>query len=420
MKLSFQLFLLAYIGMTVAADKPGKRRRGGEDNNRLIRGLEPLYEYETCKTTKKSQVCKGSKSSTGILDVDFFYDDEYANKVCALHYLINLVEDSGADVDSKEYMIGILNELDGACPPCPIDVCGEVEDFCDFVGHSNLLNICNSGVATDCAEQVQAHCDTVSTIIATCPAGGYRRLLLENEGEIIESDPTPERALEIIQGIYGADPEATFSKEHNLISKQSCDALIHYMDMAVEKDKDRDDMPIGPAWEHKQEAWTPFDGGIDNQYNKKLYVDQLVKSIGVVDALKLVDYFEEAFGEELTIDCLYLARHGNPNNELYHVPWHLDDYSTMEITLNVNYDGGDVLHLTKDGVQRTEARTGTVTAHGTGIVHGITPNTNGAKYMLILKHHYNREDKVGVVRLSRDMIHEVVANETAEEVFQIA
>ena len=45
-------------------------------------------------------------------------------------------------------------------------------------------------------------------------------------------------------------------------------------------------------------------------------------------------------------------------------------------------------------------------AHTYDIVHGITPNTNGAKYMLILKHHFNRpdKDKVGVVRLSKEMV----------------
>jgi hypothetical protein len=44
------------------------------------------------------------------------------------------------------------------------------------------------------------------------------------------------------------------------------------------------------------------------------------------------------------------------------------------------------------------------TAHMDDIVHGITPNTNGAKYMLILKHHFNRPEKEGVVRISRDIV----------------
>ncbi len=45
------------------------------------------------------------------------------------------------------------------------------------------------------------------------------------------------------------------------------------------------------------------------------------------------------------------------------------------------------------------------------IVHGITPNTNGAKYMLILKHHFYHPDKVGVVRLSRQMVNALVEGE---------
>ena len=46
-------------------------------------------------------------------------------------------------------------------------------------------------------------------------------------------------------------------------------------------------------------------------------------------------------------------------------------------------------------------------AHSYDIVHGITPNTNGAKYMLILKHHFNRPEKVGVVRLSKEMVNDL-------------
>ena len=48
-------------------------------------------------------------------------------------------------------------------------------------------------------------------------------------------------------------------------------------------------------------------------------------------------------------------------------------------------------------------------AHTYDIVHGITPNTNGAKYMLILKHHFNRpdKDKVGVVGLSKEMVNDM-------------
>ena len=53
------------------------------------------------------------------------------------------------------------------------------------------------------------------------------------------------------------------------------------------------------------------------------------------------------------------------------------------------------------------------TAHTDDIVHGITPNVNGAKYMLILKHHFHRPDKEGVVRLSKELVEEAVASQRA-------
>ena len=50
-------------------------------------------------------------------------------------------------------------------------------------------------------------------------------------------------------------------------------------------------------------------------------------------------------------------------------------------------------------------------AHTYDIVHGITPNTNGAKYMLILKHHFNCPENVGVVRLLKVMVNDLASGE---------
>ena len=42
------------------------------------------------------------------------------------------------------------------------------------------------------------------------------------------------------------------------------------------------------------------------------------------------------------------------------------------------------------------------TAHKDDVVHGVTPNTNGIKYTLILKNHPAKEESM--VRLSKDMV----------------
>ena len=76
--------------------------------------------------------------------------------------------------------------------------------------------------------------------------------------------------------------------------------------------------------------------------------------------MKIIDFFEKSLNG-LTIDCMYLARHGDLGTTLYAVPWHKDDYATMEITLNDKYDGGHVHHLNEAGVHKTEARPGSVT-----------------------------------------------------------
>ena len=272
--------------------------------------------------------------------------------------------------------------------------CAEVGEACE--------------IGIDCCDFGGDTCSDTEGIIFcgsnTCTDFCRRRLEV---GEIVEDNPSPRRSVEIIESM-GADPKATFSFKHDLITKESCDALIQHLEASLASDvASGKELPRGPAAEMHglHSSWTPFDGGIDNQYNMKLYADDLVKLIGRDQTYNILDFFYSSIGEDHNIDCMYLARHGNPpDDELYHVPWHMDDYSTMEITLNDNYEGGDVLHLTPGGAQRTESRPGTATAHGTDIVHGITPNTKAPKYMLILKHHYNRPEKEGVVRISYDIV----------------
>jgi len=227
--------------------------------------------------------------------------------------------------------------------------------------------------------------------------------------EPVKEQISRERRLEIIEAMapLGAKADASFSFTYDLISPKSCQALIEYTDKYLAHAMECGvQLPVGGSSngaEQLYDAWTPFEGGIGNQFNKKLYAEDLVELIGRADTLKIIDYFERSIGN-LTIDCLYLARHGEPAGDLYVVPWHKDDYATLEITLNNNYEGGHVLHLNADGVHKTDNRPGSAIAHMDDIVHGITPNTNGAKYMLIVKHHFNRPEKEGVVRISRDMV----------------
>jgi hypothetical protein len=105
--------------------------------------------------------------------------------------------------------------------------------------------------------------------------------------------------------------------------------------------------------------------------------------IGKEESMKIIDFFEKSLNG-LTIDCMYLARHGDPSTKLFnvpwHTPWHKDDYATMEITLNDNYDGGHVLHLNEAGVHKTEARPGSVT--GKHIVINYVQRKAALAYLL--------------------------------------
>lgn len=77
---------------------------------------------------------------------------------------------------------------------------------------------------------------TVAPTVA--PTLSFRRRLLVDASEGIEDNPSLERSLEIIKSFehLGAKPDAIFSKQHHLINKESCDALIQHLDMQFESD----------------------------------------------------------------------------------------------------------------------------------------------------------------------------------------
>eukprot|EP00578_Thalassiosira_sp_NH16_P026890 CAMPEP_0181099146 /NCGR_PEP_ID=MMETSP1071-20121207/12504_1 /TAXON_ID=35127 /ORGANISM="Thalassiosira sp., Strain NH16" /LENGTH=549 /DNA_ID=CAMNT_0023181789 /DNA_START=133 /DNA_END=1779 /DNA_ORIENTATION=+ len=295
--------------------------------------------------------------------------------------------------------LGELCEADGECGSNNrLNNCG----FLQFHGYNTIMDIYRR---VECCPEVPP-----------CSFVFCRRRLRDGEEDPVKEDLPLKEVHAIIDAMrdHGAKHDSSFSFMYDLISKESCEILIEEVEssLAIDRASGRD-LPIGTAsddgMEENYESWLEFaDGGLENQYDKKLYADDLVRMIGKEETLKIIDFFEDSL-DGLTIDCMYLSRHGNGDHgdDKYMVPWHMDDYATLEITLNDDYHGGHVLHLNSDGVHKTHARPGSATAHMNDIVHGITPNKGGAKYMLILKHHFNRPDKAGVVRLSRDIVNKI-------------
>ena len=63
------------------------------------------------------------------------------------------------------------------------------------------------------------------------------------------------------------------------------------------------------------------------------HAKDLVELIGRDETLKILDFFYDSLGD-VNIDCMYLARHGYHDEVQVDTPYHVDAYSTMEITLN--------------------------------------------------------------------------------------
>ena len=100
-----------------------------------------------------------------------------------------------------------------------------------------------------------------------------RCVLREGELPIQELVPLDCR-LEIIKSMepLGVMPDATFSLEYNLISEKRCDALIQHMDTSLIDSGV--ELPVGSSFggaEDAYDSWVQFEeGGLHNQYNKKL------------------------------------------------------------------------------------------------------------------------------------------------------
>jgi len=205
----------------------------------------------------------------------------------------------------------------------------------------------------------------------TCD-GGYscnnNRLLIygDEENEPIEEDIPSYRRLKIIQDV-GAKDDATFSVKHELISVESCDALVKHMEDAFTSGID---VPVRKGVKDDFESWVLHGDNADELYHKKLHANELVDLIGKDDTENIIDMFYDSFGD-VPIDTMYLVRVGLPTGGL---DWHKDSYDSLEITLNDNYEGGDVFHMTALGIHKSNERRGT--AIGEHCIHFIIVSTS--------------------------------------------
>lgn len=225
-----------------------------------------------------------------------------------------------------------------------------------------LSNDCNNNCeCVPCEDGAPPTCD-----------GGYscnnNRLLIygDEENEPIEEDIPSYRRLKIIQDV-GAKDDATFSVKHELISVESCDALVKHMEDAFTSGID---VPVRKGVKDDFESWVLHGDNADELYHKKLHANELVDLIGKDDTENIIDMFYDSFGD-VPIDTMYLVRVGLPTGGL---DWHKDSYDSLEITLNDNYEGGDVFHMTALGIHKSNERRGT--AIGEHCIHFIIVSTS--------------------------------------------
>lgn len=240
------------------------------------------------------------------------------------------------------------------CSPCRSPALGEV---LDTSGMEYVDETCCKGMAT------------FESMAAVCSGFCRRRLFHE---DYYERNPSKERSMEIIEKV-GANPDAAFVIEHDVLSRETCRDLANYTEYSLQTDSN----PLFPFGHH-------------NVYTKYITVSKLVEIIGKESAHRIVETFAKYRGEDEPITEVYLQRHSPSTlDEMYFTDWHKDCYSTMEVQLGSFEEPQEWLaHLTRDGPVRYEGLPGMAMIHGDDIVHGTPPFFGDTPmYLLVVKHH---------------------------------
>ena len=268
-----------------------------------------------------------------------------------------------------------------------------------------LPSTCNT--PTNTAEKLQdceSFCNKADKKVLECTSREVSELCLERRnrfrfledttGTVFQPLPDEKTVAEQFIENHESDPSATFTEAHDVIQP------IEVLQKAVSF--------VEGTYQAKEVVVNGSRAHDDHQgkYSLSVKAETIIELLGKDNVQRLLDmlYFHTGGNMDTSpVTKVFFQRFEHDGDKVS--PYHTDGEAiSLVLLLNDDYEGGDVLHLTPSGAQRTKSYPGTATAHGPDIVHGITPNLKAPKYMLILKHHYNRPDKLGVVRISKAMV----------------
>ena len=156
-----------------------------------------------------------------------------------------------------------------------------------------------------------------------------------------------------------------------LLSDDECHTLIQFVDEEWEEKKGEEH----ERGESQQKRWPKGKGGDDFQVNVSR--EELCTLLSEETVERICSHFHGHY------NCIRLRRassHGHCIN------FHIDhSLRTMQIALNENYSGGELIFLRDDGsVERPIRKRGAFTIHDNSIVHGVSTLERGERYGLFL------------------------------------
>ena len=172
-------------------------------------------------------------------------------------------------------------------------------------------------------------------------------------------DPTPMEAFDIVEKL-GGDVNANLVLDTNLLSEDECNRLIEFADKTIEE---RNDIVEGV------------------EVAKVTDESHLEGLIGKDASQRLYHFFTKSNTNNDPITQIWIRKETSENNAFLDL--HVDPNHSATICLNANFEGGEMMTVGPDGLNKITPASGTGIAHSAPLVHGVMP-LRGTQYLLYL------------------------------------
>jgi hypothetical protein len=158
----------------------------------------------------------------------------------------------------------------------------------------------------------------------------------------------------------GGDVNANLGFDTNLLSEDECNRLIKFADKTIEESNDSmEGVEVAKVTDESH-----LEGIIGKDASQRLY-----------------HFFTKSNTNNDPITQIWIRKETSEDNAFLDL--HVDPNHSATIYLNANFEGGEMVTVGPDGLNKITPASGTGIAHSVPLVHGVMP-LRGTQYLLYL------------------------------------